>query len=104
MARFADRIAVSSTSVGTGSFTLGAALVGYRLFSAGFTNGLVPYGIIDETTGAWEIGEGTLTGTTLARTTLFSSSTGSLINFAAGTKTVYSPMPAAWMNMDMGAY
>jgi hypothetical protein len=93
----ADRVAVTSTSTGTGNFALGAALLGYRSFGAAFADGPCYYAILDATTGAWEIGLGTLsgTGTVLARTTLLSSSTGAFVSFAAGSKTVYSPVPAA---------
>lgn len=105
MARFADRVAVSSSSSGLGDFVLGAPLISYQAFSTAFTNGPVPYGIVDETTGEWEIGAGTLNGTLLARTTVLSSSSGGgAVNFAAGLKTVYSPDPAAWRSLDQGSF
>jgi len=102
MAIFADRVAVASTSVGTGTMALGAAVASYRSFATALPDGLIYYGIVDEATGAWEIGEGTLSGAgaTLARTTVYSSSNGgALVNFAAGTKIVYAPVPAYALNM-----
>lgn len=97
MTNLADRVAVISTTVGTGNFTLGAALASYRSFSAAFGNGPVYYGILDEATGDWEVGRGTLSGggVTLARDVVYASSTGGAkVAFAAGNKTVYSPAPA----------
>jgi len=84
-----DRVKESSTSSGTGSITLGGAFPGYQTFNAAIASGsTVYYTIHNLTAGAdteWEVGVGTFTSpATLARDTVLSSSTGSLINFTSG--------------------
>ena len=54
---------------------------------------------------SWEVGIGTYTssGTTLARTTVISSSNaGSLVNFCAGTKDVFVTYPAEYTSVAIG--
>lgn len=105
MTRVADRVAVVSTSTGTGPMNLGAALPSYQDWATAFDDGPVYYGILDETTGEWEIGLGTLAGLTLTRNSVLSSSNGGApVSFAAGNKTVYCPEPAAAKTLDMGAF
>lgn len=87
--------------------SLGAALTGYRSFASAFPDGAIYYGIINETSGEWEVGLGTLSGagTTLARTTvLASSNANALVNFGTGTKTVYAPEPAFAKTLDQGTF
>jgi len=58
---------------------------------------IIPFGVVDSAAGAWEVGIGTYTssGTTLSRTTvLSSSSSGSLVNFAANSKDVFVTYPS----------
>lgn len=90
-----DRVQVTSTTTGTGTFTLGAAVTGFQDFSV-IGNGNTTYYAI--TNGLeWEVGLGTYTasGTTLSRdTVLESSNSGSLVNFSAGTKQVFVTYPA----------
>lgn len=72
-------MAVSGTP-GTGTITLGAAVAGFRSFAAaGVANGDVVNYVAEDGT-AWEYGRGTytVTGTTLSRT-LIGSSTGALL-------------------------
>jgi hypothetical protein len=91
-----DRICDTSTSTGTGNFTLAGALTGFDtitnwvgtgdtfeyLIEAVDTNG-VP-------TGDWELGVGTYSAAnTLTRTTVLRSSTGSAVNFTSGNKRVH---------------
>jgi hypothetical protein len=91
-----DRVQETSTTTGTGSFTLNGAVSGFMTFSAEIGVGNTTYYTITNAgTTEWEVGIGTLTGaTTLARTTLLDSSTGSFISFTAGTKSVFVTYPA----------
>jgi hypothetical protein len=84
-----DRVKESSTSSGTGSITLGGAFPGYQTFNAAIASGSTVYYTIHNLTAGfdtqWEVGVGTFTSpATLSRDTVFSSSTGSKINFTAG--------------------
>jgi hypothetical protein len=88
-----DRVQVAATANTTVSFSLGTAVTGYRNFSV-LTNGdTTYYGASDGTN--WEVGIGTYVaaGPTLNRTTLLSSSTGSLITFPASLQ-VWIDYPA----------
>lgn len=90
-----DRIKVTSTTTGTGTFTLGAASTGYQDFS-GIGNGNQTYYTITNGTD-WEVGIGTYTssGTTLSRDyVLASSNSNALVNWGGGSKVVYVPQPA----------
>ena len=93
-----DRVKVTSTTTGTGTFTLGAAAVGgFQDFSVIGDGNTTYYTITDSTASAFEVGIGTYTasGTTLSRdTVLDSSNAGALVNFAAGTKDVFVAYPA----------
>lgn len=93
----ADRVKETTTTTGTGTIILAGASTGYQSFSV-IGNGNTTYYTISGQTGSeWEVGLGTYTssGTTLARTTVLSSSNaGSLVNFSAGTKDVYVVYPA----------
>jgi hypothetical protein len=98
-----DRVLESSTSTGTGSFTLTGAQTGYQSFSA-IGNGNTTYYTIqgknaDGTlTGEWEVGIGTWsTGNTLSRDTVLSNSLGTTakIVFSAGVKDVFCDYPAS---------
>ena len=90
-----DRVQETTTTTGTGTVTLGGAVSGYQSFAA-IGNGNTTYYTIHGGT-QWEVGIGTYTssGTTLSRTTvLASSNSGSLVNFSAGTKTVFVTYPS----------
>lgn len=92
----ADRVKETTTTTGTGTVTLAGAATGFRTFSSVLATGDTCYYCIDDGAGAWEVGLGTLaSSTTLARTALLSSSTGSAVSFSAGTKTVFLTVPAA---------
>lgn len=93
----ADRVQETSTTAGTGSFTLAGAASGFQTFSAGIGNGNTTYYTITLQGGSeWEVGIGTYTsaGNTLSRDTVLSSSTGSKVSFSAGTKNVFCDYPA----------
>jgi len=92
----ADRVKEVTTTSGTGAYTLGGAIVGFQAFSAvAVDTDTVYYSITDEVD--WEVGIGTIGGTqtTLARTTILSSSNaGSAVNWGAGTKNIFLTYPA----------
>ena len=89
---FHDRVKVTSTTTGTGTYTIGTSpATGCRAFTV-FTDGdTTVYCVESADRVDWEIGEGVVgsSGTTLTRGTLIASSTGSAINWAAGTRDVY---------------
>ena len=88
----ADRVRETTTSTGTGTITLGGAVLGFQSFSV-IGNNNTTYYIISGGT-QWEVGIGTYYGGTLARTTVITSSTGSKLDLAAGSKDVFVTYPA----------
>jgi hypothetical protein len=101
----ADRVKETTTTAGTGTVTLNGASVGYQSFSAIGDANTTYYTIAGQTSSEWEVGIGTYTasGTTLARTTVISSSNaGSLVNFSAGTKDVFVTYPAEFTANAIG--
>lgn len=95
----ADRVKETTIVVGTGTATLLGAVVGYQTFASAIGNSNTTYyAIVGQGTSEWEVGVGTYTlaGTTLARTTVLSSSNaGALVTFSAGTKDVFVTLPAS---------
>ncbi len=93
----ADRVRDTTTTTGTGTITLsGTSPTGYQTFSA-VGNGNTTYYTINAGS-QWEVGIGTYSGAgpTLSRdTVLASSNSGSLVDFAAGTKDVFCDYPAS---------
>ena len=93
-----DRVRESCISPGTATVALIGAALGYQTFSAGIgANNTTYYVIADQSGANWEVGYGTVgaLGTTLARTTVLSSSNGgSLVNFTSGTQDVWVDYPA----------
>jgi len=92
-----DRVQEITTTVGTGTLTLGGAVLGFQSFAAIGNGNTTYYAISDPVAGDWEVGIGTYTssGTTLSRDTVLSSSnSGSLVPFAAGTKNVFCTYPS----------
>jgi len=93
-----DRVQETTTTIGTGTVTLGGAVLGFQTFATVGDGNTTYYTIVDLTAGDWEVGIGTYTssGTTLSRTTVLSSSNaGSLVPFAAGTKNVFVTYPSS---------
>ena len=101
-----DRVQESSTSTGTGAFTLAGASNGFQSFNSGVgTGNSTYYCISDSTNNAWEVGIGTYTHSTtsLSRdTVLASSNSGSLVTFGTGTKQVFVTYPAKKSAMTSG--
>ena len=91
MTVYADRVKETTTTTGTGTYSLGGAQTGFQTFVAGAGTGvLVTYTVEDGTN--WEICEGTLTSgtpSTITRTTLIASSTGSFISWGTGTRNIF---------------
>lgn len=99
----ANNIAETSTSTGTGNFTLAGAIVDAANYIYGATfssfygvNHLFPYRI-EDTNNNWELGEGYLSASsTLVRQNVFNNSLGTTakIDFPAGSKRVFVPTEA----------
>lgn len=100
-----DRVWETSTTTGTGTYTLAGAKPGdYRSFGdIGDGNSTFYYATDGED---WEVGVGTYTasGTTLARTAiLVSSNSNAAVNWSAGTRDIYCTNPAARSFWNLGA-
>jgi hypothetical protein len=96
-----NRARMTTATTGTGTITLGSAVVKYQTFAnAGVTNGTVVHYTIEDGT-AWEIGTGTytVTGTTLSRT-LVQSSTGSLLSLSGNAEVFITAPASAIRNLD----
>jgi hypothetical protein len=91
----ADRVKETSTTTGTGTYTLAGAVSGFESFGS-IGNGNTTYYAC--TLGSdFEVGIGTYTssGTTLARTTILqSSNSDNAVDWGAGTKTLFCTQPA----------
>ena len=94
-----DRVKETSTTTGTGTFSLAGASLGFETFVAGIGNSNTTYYTIVNEDGAFEVGIGTVTDATpdtLSRDTILSSSNSdNAVNFAAGTKDVFCTLPAS---------
>ena len=92
----ADRVRETSTTTGTGTFTLAGAVIGYQSFGSAIGSGNTTYyAISNPGVNEWEVGIGTVGSGTLARTTVLASSTGtSLVDFTAGSKDVFCTYPS----------
>jgi hypothetical protein len=83
-----DRVKETTTTTGTGTITLAGAAAGFQAFSVLGDGNTTYYAIVDSAAADWEVGIGTytLSGTTLARTTVLSSSNaGAAVNLSAGS-------------------
>jgi hypothetical protein len=90
----ADRVQETSTTTGTGSYTLAGAATGFRAFGSVCSDGDTVFYAAVEGSG-WEVGIGTFSSGTLARTTILSSSNaGAEVNWPAGTRDVFLTVPA----------
>lgn len=92
-----DRVKESSTTTGTGTYTLAGAETGFQTFAA-IGNGNTTYYAATAVDGSgWEVGIGTYTasGSTLARTTILSSSNSdNAVSWSAGEKLIVCVQPA----------
>lgn len=93
-----DRVKETSTTTGTGDFTLAGAVQDFESFNTGIgTGNTTYYAIVNAGQGEWEVGLGTLSAsTTLQRTTILSSSNSdAAVSFTSGTKDVFCTLPAS---------
>ena len=92
-----DRVKETSTTTGTGTFTLDGATTGFETFSSAIGNSNVTYYTIHTQNGTQiEVGIGTEGAGTLARDTdISSSNSDAAVDFTAGTKDVFCTMPAS---------
>ena len=101
-----DRVKETTATTGTGTVTLDGASAGFQSFSVIGDANTTYYAIVDAGSGSWEVGVGTYTssGTTLSRdTVLESSNSGSLVDFAAGSKDVFVTYPAERSVITVGS-
>ena len=94
-----DRVKQTSTTTGTGTFSLTGTEVGFETFVTGIGNANSTfYAIALDGTAEFEVGIGTVTDAatdTLSRDTVISSSNSdNKVDFGAGTKTVFCTYPA----------
>ena len=94
-----DRVKETSTTTGTGAMALAGVVSGFETFATGIgNNNETYYAIFNTGTTQWEVGRGTLDGSSanLARTEVISSSNSdAAVNFTSGTKDVFCTMPAS---------
>ena len=98
-----DRVKETSTTTGTGAFTLAGAVSGFETFSAGIGgSNTTYYCIFHNGTTEFEVGFGTLNGgaSTLTRTNIISSSNSdAAVDFSAGSKEVFCTVPGAKISL-----
>ena len=93
-----DRVKETTTTTGAGAVFLDGEVGGFQDFSSAIGNtNTTYYAIVHQSLDEWEVGIGTYHSgsNNLTRNTLLSSSTGSSINFSAGTKDVFVTLPAS---------
>ena len=111
MGIFRDRVKETSTTTGTGDFTLAGAVSQFQSFNSAFGTSVVfYYCIVGQSGTEWEVGEGILSAsTTLVRSEVrASSNSNALVSFSAGTKdcllyTSPSPRDGATSRMPSSA-
>ena len=92
----ADRVKETTTTTGTGTYTLaGAADSSFETFASIGNGNTTYYACTDGTDFEVGIGTYTASGTTLARTTILqSSNSDNAVNWGAGTKDIFCTQPA----------
>jgi len=90
----ADRVKETSSTTGTGNFTLSGAATGFRSFADGVGVSNTCYYVITDDS-SYEVGLGTLNASaTLARTTVITSSnSNTAVDWGAGSKNVFTTYP-----------
>ena len=95
-----DRVKETSTTTGTGVFSLNGAITGFENFVTGIGNtNTTYYAIFLEGTDEWEVGLGTVadaaTDTLTRNTVITSSNSDNAVDFSSGTKNVFCTLPAS---------
>ena len=94
-----DRVKETSTTTGVGAVALAGAATGFETFAAGIGNSNTTYyAIWNQGTTEWEVGLGTLDGTSANLTStphIYSSNSDAAVNFTSGTKDVFCTLPAS---------
>ena len=94
-----DRVKETTTTAGTGTYTLAGAVTGFETFASVGNGNTTYYGCSDGVDFEVGIGTYTASGTTLARTTILqSSNSDSAVNWGSGTRTVFCTLPAEKMS------
>ena len=92
----ADRVKETTTTTGTGTYTLAGAVHGFQSFAAIGNGNTCYYACSDGSDYEVGIGTYTLSGTTLARTTILESSNNdAAVNWGAGEKDIFVTLPAS---------
>lgn len=102
--KFYDRVAETSTTTGTGTYTLAGAVTGYQSFAALGDGNSAYYCAMEvdangNPSGGWEVGLATYTasGTTLSRDTILASTnSNNAVSWSAGTRRIFLTVPAAY--------
>ena len=91
-----DRVKETTTTTGTGSFSLAGAVTGYDSFGQIGSGNTTYYAVYLDGGSEWEVGIGTYTApSTLSRDTILASSaSGAKVTFSAGQKTIWCDYPA----------
>lgn len=101
---FYDRVLETSSTTGTGAYTLEGAVLGFQSFGVVGNANSCYYCAADvdangNPLGGWEVGVGTYTisGTTLSRDSILASSnSGAAVSWAIGTRRVFLVVPASY--------
>ena len=93
-----DRIKETSTTTGTGTYTLAGAVTGFETFGEIGNGNTTYYTCTDGTDFETGVGTYTASGTTLARTNVLqSSNSDNPVNWTSGTRTIFCTLPAEKM-------
>jgi len=95
-----DRVKESSTTTGSGSYTLSGAEDGFQTFAAIGNGNTTYYAATDGTDSEVGVGTYTSSGTLLSRDTIISSSNNdAAVSWGAGEKLIFCSQPASKTNM-----
>lgn len=101
--KYEPRVKETTTTTGTGTYTLAGAVTGYQTFNEIGSGNITVYCCTDGTN--WEIGSGTYTasGTTLSRDSMLKTSTGTeRIDWGSGSKDIFCVFPYTMLNFIQG--